>query len=327
MFLEKFDRFEKICIQCHDGPDADTIGSAYGLYDYFKSRGKEVTIIYGGASRITKPGLTLMVKSLSIPVEYVEKLPACDVLITADCQYGGGNVTRFPAPRVGMVDHHPACVEMNEYCCVRTDCGSCCTVVWRLLKEAGYDFGANEKVSTALYYGLFTDTGHLSEIHQPDDREMRDTLSVNRDLLDAMINSNLSRQELQIAGEALTHYFYDEKSRFAITHALPCDPNLLGVISDMVIQAAGIDSCVAYSESAIGYKLSVRNCAPELTAEEMVKAIADGIGTGGGHRNKAGGFVQKQMFEEGYGRREFEDVLCSRIRNYIQNKRREEQPA
>ena len=49
-----------------------------------------------------------------------------------------------------------------------------------------------------------------------------------------MIHANLQRQDLEIAGEALSHYYYDEEKRFALLHTKPCDPNLLGVISDMV---------------------------------------------------------------------------------------------
>ena len=41
MFLDQFEEMESICIQCHDGPDADTIGAGFALYDYFEKKGKE----------------------------------------------------------------------------------------------------------------------------------------------------------------------------------------------------------------------------------------------------------------------------------------------
>ena len=34
-FLRKFDGFDRICIQCHDNPDADALASGHGLYQYF----------------------------------------------------------------------------------------------------------------------------------------------------------------------------------------------------------------------------------------------------------------------------------------------------
>lgn len=317
MFLQKFSDFDKIFIQCHDSPDADSLGSGYALYSYFRDLGKDVHLVYGGSNRITKPGLLVMVKELSIPVEYIEKLPACDVLITVDCQYRGGNITPFPAERIAMIDHHPCCVPVDEWCCIESDYGSCCTVVWSLLTEAGYDVNENSRVSTALYYGLYSDTGQLSEIYHPKDRSMRDSLQIDRELLEMMTNSNLSRHELEIAGEALTRYYYDENYCFAVVKTRPCDPNLLGVISDLVIQVATIDLCVVYNETAIGYKMSVRSNQKRVKASCLAESISGEMGSGGGHVNKAGGFILRKRFREIYPEQDFEEVLQKRIRQYM----------
>lgn len=93
-----------------------------------------------------------------------------------------------------MVDHHPICVETDEWCFIFPEFGSCCTVVWELLLEAGYPVNANWQVATALYYGLYSDTSSLSEIYYPADRQMRDSLQINRECLDEMIHANLQRR-------------------------------------------------------------------------------------------------------------------------------------
>ena len=41
-------QYDDIVIQGHDSPDADAIASAYGLYLFFKDKGKKVRMIYGG---------------------------------------------------------------------------------------------------------------------------------------------------------------------------------------------------------------------------------------------------------------------------------------
>ena len=253
MFLKQFAEFNSICIQCHDSPDADAMGAAFGLYAYFMNLGKKVNLIYAGEHQITKPSLKLMVEHLGIPIRYVNEMPEHDILITVDCQYEGGNITSMPVKKVAMVDHHPICVETDEWCFIFPEFGSCCTVVWELLLEAGYPVNANWQVATALYYGLYSDTSSLSEIYYPADRQMRDSLRINRECLDEMIHANLQREDLEIAGEALTHYYYDEEKRFALLHTKPCDPNLLGVISDMVNCVATVDCCVVYNETPIGY--------------------------------------------------------------------------
>ena len=54
MRLADLVQYDPITIQCHDNPDADALGSAYGLYCYFRDKGKQVRMIYSGFSRIQK---------------------------------------------------------------------------------------------------------------------------------------------------------------------------------------------------------------------------------------------------------------------------------
>lgn len=98
MRLSDLEPYNPITIQCHDNPDADTLGAGYGLYCYFQSRGKQVRWFYSGKNRIQKSNLKLLVEELKLPIEYVKpvggKLPPVEgLLITVDCQYGAGNIT------------------------------------------------------------------------------------------------------------------------------------------------------------------------------------------------------------------------------------------
>ena len=40
MLLQNLNKYKEIVIQMHDNPDADAVGSAYALYNYFCQRGK-----------------------------------------------------------------------------------------------------------------------------------------------------------------------------------------------------------------------------------------------------------------------------------------------
>lgn len=73
MTLADLERYDPITIQCHDNPDADALGSAYGLYCYFCSKGKQVRMIYSGYDRIRKANLRMMCDKLKLPIEYVER--------------------------------------------------------------------------------------------------------------------------------------------------------------------------------------------------------------------------------------------------------------
>jgi phosphoglycolate phosphatase len=88
MRLKELLQFDEITIQCHDNPDADAIASGYGLYCYFAGQGKKVRFIYRGKFEIAKSNLTLMVKTLEIPIEFVpEVTEKAELLLMTDCQY------------------------------------------------------------------------------------------------------------------------------------------------------------------------------------------------------------------------------------------------
>lgn len=316
MFLERFLGFRKICIQCHDNPDADALASGFALYYYFRRNGADVSFIYSGKNRITKPNLLLMIRELKIPIKHVTELPDCDILMTADCQYGAGNVTRFDAPQVAMVDHHQCGIMQNEYSYIRSNLVSCSTVVWDLFRQVGIDANEDIKLSTALYYGLYSDSNQFEELFHPLDKDARDSLARDEALMFQLMNTNLSLDELGIASRALNRQKFNPDYRFSVIETEPCDPNILGIISDFVIQVEEVDTCVAFNRNPDGYKLSVRSCVQEVKANELAEVLCEGIGNGGGHLRKAGGFIAAESFEKRYPEKSMETALEERVIDY-----------
>lgn len=315
-FLRKFDKFHDICIQCHDNPDADALASGHGLYQYFLEKGKSPRLLYSGRNRITKPNLLLMIKELEIPVEYVEELPPCDILITVDCQYGSGNVTMLKSDKVAVIDHHQCGMVQNEWHYIRSNLGSCATIIWDLLNSEGYDINENLKLATSLYYGLYSDTNQFGEMHHPLDKDMRDMLTKNDILLFQLMNTNLSLQEMNIASEALTRQKYNQDFKFTVIASDECDPNILGIISDFAIQVQEIDTCVVFNPNPGGYKLSIRSCVKETKSNDLAEYLCEGLGNGGGLPNKAGGFIAANLYKDNYGDRDFAEVIYERTLQY-----------
>ena len=324
MRIQELDQYEEIIIQCHDNPDADALASGWALYCYFAGQGKPVRLIYSGKLKIQKSNLVLMVERLSIPIEYVEpgtKLGFADkngLLITTDCQYGAGNVTRLQAPSVAIIDHHQ--IEITDVMLreIRPGYGSCSTVVWSMMKEAGFSFAGKKLLGTALYYGLFTDTNQFSELYNPVDMDMRDEVECHHNLINLFKNSNFSLKELEIAGIALIRYILNEEHHYAIIKAQPCDPNVLGLISDLVLQVDAILTCVVYNELENGFKLSVRSCDREARANELAAFLTKNIGSGGGHLEKAGGFISKKRYIESYPKLHSEAFFSERLNEYFE---------
>ena len=312
MQLKDLLSFDDIVIQCHDNPDADSLASGFALYIYFQKNGKDPVFIYRGQNQIMKSNLTIMVEDLGIPVSYepdFDRVP--ELLITCDCQYGQKNVTLTPAKTVAVIDHHQVTVDLPELSEVRSSVSSCSTVIWDMMRAEGFNVTENKNLSTALYYGLYTDSNRLSEIFHPLDRDMIDSLIVNKSLITKMSNANISLEELEITGEAILNLEYHEERRYLILRSKPCDPNILGLISDFIIETAGVDVCLADYVSPSEIKLSVRSCTREIHANELAKFIADGIGGGGGHITKAGATIRPELLTD-----DADNTINLRMRNY-----------
>ena len=279
-------------------------------------------LLYAGKNRVRKANLTLMVEKLGIPLKYLAhpgEEPVDGLLITVDCQFGAGNVTKIRASEIAVIDHHPLEVICTEKMRLQPNLGSCATLVWTMLQEMHYPVEKNKDLGTALYYGLFMDTNQFSELSNPVDMDMRESLNFDKNLVSLFRNSNISLKELEIAGVALLRCNYNDDYQFAVIHSQPCDPNVLGLISDFLLQVAGVNTCVVYNEDSRGYKFSVRSCIREVNANELSEYLSEGIGSGGGHVEKAGGYISMKLYEEKYPTLHSEAYFNNRMTQYFDN--------
>ncbi len=319
MELKELLKFDDIVIQCHDNPDADALSSGYALYWYFKHHGKKVRFIYRGRNPVNKSNLRIMIDELNVPVSYEPDFSEKPkLLITVDCQYGQKNVTTTEASNVAVIDHHNFVTEPACPFEIRNKLGSCATLVWDMMKNEGITVDDEPLLSTALYYGLYTDTNHLSEVSHPLDRDMIDELSVQKSVITKMNNSNISMDELLIVGRAILKNEYDEDNKLLILKTEACDPNILGVVSDFSMETDTVDVCVAYYIRPEEVKFSVRSCIKEVHANELAAFIADGIGGGGGHIYKAGGMIRPEAIPE-QGEQGIEELIDDLIRKRLQS--------
>lgn len=324
MKLSDLEIYDQITIQCHDNPDADALASGYGLYCYFSSKGKSVQLIYSGRAPIQKANLTLMIDRLHLPITYLAPFPGQPLqvqglLITVDCQYGEGNVTPIEAEDVAIIDHHQDVSMDFEKKVIVSALGSCATLVWKLLSNEGFCLVDYPYLETALYYGLYTDTGQFAELYNALDMDMRESLHFDKNLITLFRNSNLSLRELEIAGVAMIRCSYNDDYHFAVIQAQPCDPNILGLISDFLLQVAEVTSCLVYNkiEGSGDYKLSVRSCIKEVNASELAAFLTEGIGNGGGHLEKAGGYVNRKLYAEKHPSTHSEAFFNNRMIEYF----------
>lgn len=317
MELTELLNYEKIVIQCHDEPDADAFASGFALYCWLKEQGKSPRFIFGGRNGALKPNLQSMKELLGIPAEHVTALDTPDLLIMADCQYGEKNAQLFPAGEVCVIDHHqvrdPAALpEKSE---VMESFGACATVVYGMLRRAGYDLSGNTALQTALLYGLYMDTSQFQELWHPADKDMWDALQPDEGILNILKNSNIASSDLYAIGRAFADHTVEESHRFAVTRVETRDRNILGIVSDTLLQVDCIDVCVVYARMGDIYRFSARSCVKEVRADELVQAIAQGIGSAGGHLRKAAGVIFCDKLPD--GGEDFARLLKERLLDYF----------
>lgn len=313
--------YDNITIQCHDNPDADAVAAGFGLYKYFQAHSKNVKLIYSGQNKIQKSNMIMMLDCLQIPIEYVPDNTnhLNGLLITVDCQYGAANVTKFIADDYAIIDHHQIQISDQKKSHIIPGIGSCATIVWQMLNEENFDISNDTSLQTALYYGLYTDTSQFTDISNPVDKDMRDDLVIDNTIIKRLQNSNINAKELEIAGVAIIRSVINAELRFAIVRSQPCDPNILGLISDFVLQVSEIDKCIVYCEFDNGIKFSVRSCVKEDKANHIAAYVSKDIGSGGGHVGKAGGFIDIIKYNTSYGDFDLNSYFSIKLKEYLES--------
>lgn len=317
-FLQQFLCYKKIYIQCHNNPDADTLASAYGVYCFFTDRGIDAGMVYGGMQQVKKYNIKYMIKHCGIPIRYVDELPGdAELLLVIDGQYGQGNVQKFEAPVIAVIDHHPAVMQENERVLIKSNYQSCSTVIWELLEEEHYPVKQKESLRIALLYGLFTDTSSFYDLYREKDIQMRMTLSGEFPVFEKLTKSCMTVGELMIASDAMYNHFFEIEKKFAIVSAIRCEQAVLGIIGDFVIQVDIVMVCFAYTTVNGGYQISVRSCDDQVSAGELAAFVCEGVGSGGGHAKKAGGRISEKLFQEKYGKTDIFDYIFEMMDLFI----------
>ena len=74
-----------------------------------------------------------MLKLLEIPLEHVTQLENPQLLITVDCVHTESNVADFEAERYAAIDHHQTVKSVPPLSEIRSNYGSCATIVAKML--------------------------------------------------------------------------------------------------------------------------------------------------------------------------------------------------
>ncbi len=300
---ERLGPCERIGILLQPDPDPDGIASGYALRALLGRKSPTTPLISFG--EIQRPENRAMVEALGIEVKTVhaDELDAYDGLALVDVQ---PTVFGDDAPeRVGkvdlVIDHHP---ERSGYDAVirdiRTDYGATATILSEYLQAARVE--VRSRLATALLYGIKSDTQLLGR-----ETSRKDILSfafLHTHHSPALLR-RVERPALPVAGlRALGRALARTEVRDGI-HLLVLGrvrEDVIPQVAELGLQTEGAEWSVAAGLVGPDLVFSVRNVGYVRGAGEVVRAVVDGLGVGGGHRTMAKGIIPTRAFRASFGR-------------------------
>lgn len=292
---ELFDGWDDILIITHCNPDADTLGSAFGIKNAYPKKNirvvcaepvpKRLAFITGGAPT-------------DIPKEEYAHI------ITVDCAelHLTGEAGKKYGDRIELkIDHHRTSEAYAKYNYAEEHTGSTGEIIYKILKEK-----LNKKTADSLYAAIASDTGcfRYSNVSADTHRAAASLIEAGADHshINAMLFENKPKAEIAATRLALNNleYYYDGRvALVSFTNKQKeengVDDDALGAVSALTREIEGVDLGIVVKEKTGKpglYKLSMRS-----TEAVDCSAVCQLLG-GGGHMRAAGGAVSADSIEE-----------------------------
>jgi len=282
-----------LAVVAHDNPDPDAIASACGLVAIAESVGVPADAYYfGDISHQENRALVNLLELSLYPVDR-ESFDPDDfgTIALVDHAQPGVNDSLPPDTEVGIVvDHHPPRMPIdktNRYVDIRPSIGSTSTIITEYLRRLGIT--PDEQLSTALLYGIQTDTkgftrevsaadfeaaSQLSEVANSDDLKRIESPSVSGSVVDTLATAITQRE---VRGSAL-----------ASCVGRITDRDALAQTADDLLDMEDITTVVVYGYTDEMIFVSGRTRGTPLDLGAVFRDALDQIGSAGGHANMAG---------------------------------------
>lgn len=297
------DEREKIAILVQPDPDPDGIASAYGLRTLLGRKRTTAPIVSFG--EVQRPENQALCEAVGIDVKVIapDEIKDYDGLVLVDVQpnvFGDDLPARLSHVDL-VIDHHP---ERSGYDAVirdiRTSYGATSSIVTEYLRATNSEL--NAKLATALLYGIKSDTQYLGR--ETSRRDMQSFAFLHASHSPALLR-RIERPALPLPGlRALGRALAGAEVRDGI-HILVLGrvrEDVIPQVADMALQAQGAEWAIAVGIVGRDIVFSVRNVGYVRAAGEVVRAVVEGLGVGGGHRSMAKGIIPLKAFREVYGR-------------------------
>lgn len=292
---------EKVAVLLQPDPDPDGIACGYALRVILGRKKTTAPLVSFGA--VKRPENQALVRALGIDIATIssDELERFDGLVLVDVQpnvFGDEPPPRLRSVDV-VIDHHP---ERTGYDSVIKDIrpayGATATILTEYLRAAEIEIGP--RLATALLYGIKSDTQLLGrETSQQDMLSFAHLhASYSPALLRRIERPALPLDGLRALGRALSHTEVRDGIHILVLGRVRED--VIPQVADMGLQAEGTEWAIAAGIVGSDLVFSVRNVGYVRAAGDVVRAVVEDLGVGGGHRSMAKGIIPLKAFRQVY---------------------------
>ena len=298
---------DQVAILLQDDPDPDGLASALALRKVLGRKTQTAPIVSMG--RVTRPENVAMLRLLEIEVDTVtlEQLNRFDRVVMVDCQpsFFKGRQIKVDA----IIDHHPRVVLEGASTIkpafeqILPQYGSVSTMMTEYLRAADVD--VSQRLSTALLYGIKSDTLHLNREVSEADLEAFVYLypRINKNILRRIERPELPFKYLKVLSKALTHIDELNNGRACLFLGEIEREEWSPQAADFALQIEGAEwamACGIYDGNLV---ISGRNCGFQNHCGDLFKVVFDGLGAAGGHRTMAKAIIPTEQWIAANGAR------------------------
>jgi nanoRNase/pAp phosphatase (c-di-AMP/oligoRNAs hydrolase) len=293
---------EKLGILLQPDPDPDGIAGGFALRALLGRKSPTAPLISFG--EVKRPENRAMIEALGIDVRTVtpDELDEFDALALVDVQptvFGEHPPARVRSVDV-VIDHHPIRTGYDAVIMdIRPTYGATATILTEYLRAAGLEL--RPRLATALTYGIKSDTQLLGRETSGHDMTAFAFLHSHHSpaLLRRIERPALPADGLRALGRALSHTEVVDGIHLLVLGRVRED--VIPQVADLGLQAENAEWAIAAGIVGSNLVFSVRNVGYVRAAGEVVRAVVEGLGVGGGHRSMAKGIIPLKAFRKVYG--------------------------
>lgn len=311
---ELLQQVERVLLVVHDNPDPDSVASVYGMKLILESMDKQVKSAYGGSIGRTENRTLMYHVDLDLRSIFTIDLKDYDLFLFLDSQPNSGNISfRIPKDsKVGVIDHHILNPNLGkpDFSDIRETYGATATIIYEYIQAR--NLKVDERLATALYYAIRTETSDLGRGAGKPDRDAYFKLhtKINWDMLHRIVNSRVATDYFTTLHSAVSGTsIYRNALVTRIGRIL--HPDSVAEIADHFLRLENIQWVFSWAVSRSDEILfSLRSNSDEIHMGELARSMVHKLGTAGGHPQLAGGQVrQPLLLADTHGVREILDEL------------------